>query len=578
MSPPLRTRPALGSALRLVLVLAVAPTLASGCASTRHASCPAPIGDIVRDDCDAFRVQYETLGVTVGANVLGVAGASAGFQKTATQAPTELIQVMAHQAAALCADYNACRLTTPDYLARRAALDQKYAAAAGIAAELRGPGLSEADRGRLLDRLLTALGAGPGGPTPSRPGAPATPGPIESKSAPKSYPPRRWLESRMSPPRPPPVRPGFPLLLHSDEPITLQHLVPDWNRPTGAGSGRPVATGLRSASPPGAAFGLAPARDGYQPKLHAELYGAVDPDDVLIVDFAGLEVRCPTKKDTGGRPDYVAITCAGPKEAPQIGAGGRAVVRYQRGATGETAELGGFHYRVVQRRGDEGTREGVHVYGVDLDPLLDTGWILMRPEPYALPADVEVPYLQVFLRLRKHVRATMRCAVGGEVVTEAIPNTGYGGGGQVASYQDKPRYERLQLTPKDLARKDELRLSPSTVRSLERGQNVNLSRGVEGGPHVEWWRYAFPLPWWVEAARPLPEGRARLGSTRGEHVCTVSVDGQPVREARFTVGADGRFVAGPEQSGAPGSLSDERWRIPVRRLANEVETTWEGGR
>jgi len=519
------------TALRRLLV---ASLWAMGCASTGPFTCPPPIGDIVREDCERYRVRYDTVSAKVSAQVEG-AQTSLALKREAIREPSELMQVMAHRATALCEDFNACRMSVPEYRQHRDEIDHTFTVVSSLSGQLQNQSLTPDDKQRIISKIMDALGQ-PKTAAPPPAAAPASAPREEGRITPAERPRKRffsdhvWYGARYLPPHPPPVKEGFPRLLAGGrKPMSFNYYIPDYFKEKGE-------------------------RDGWVPTFHVDLFGAVEPDDQVIVTLGDLEMKCLVRADTKGAAEHVAIPCAAGEKKKQTRSGGEAVVHYRRAATGETATLGRLPFRMLERAADEGARPGMHVYGLDLDWMLDAAWLEWAPEPRELPPDFDRPIVRTTLKLRKFEKATLRCQVGGQVVTGAVEASGERGTGQEDMYQDLPRW------------RDE----------MHEGHKVSV--GVEH-PFIEWWTYAFPLPFVIpRAGAPVPEGLGLLSDHPGAWKCRIQIGGEPVREVRFSIGRDGAPVPHTRQQGRAGDIDWPWWRVEVLRLPNSVEVQPPKGR
>ena len=185
------------------------------CASSTEYTCPDPVGQIIRDDCEAYKTKYETLKVELGAS-LGPLGATIAAGEQSLRDPSELLQVLALRTFTLCRDFNACRVMPLEYRQRREQTDCIFTAVTAIQSQLK-ESLDAASKARLVKELTRVLaGETCGGPTaPKSSGAPARPKPrrrvrVYSPSTP-------WFGARLLPPQP-------------AEPKGLPRLVPGFTR------------------------------------------------------------------------------------------------------------------------------------------------------------------------------------------------------------------------------------------------------------------------------------------------------------------------------------------------------------
>ncbi len=502
------------SRVRLVWLFAGFAIL-SGCASSREYRCPDPIGTIVRDECENFATRYESAKVALQAGI-GPAQVGATFSEDALRSPTELIQVMSQRMVALCHDFNACRLTPADYLARREEMDRTMTAITALGEQLKRPDLPPAEREQMLAKLFDMLGAPPPRRTAPAAGTTTVSTPPEPEKPRKIaiYSDEPWFDSRLRPPVAPPVKEGFPRLVSPWGHGTLDHIwVPK-----------------SSDQPHDMKLG------GFQVRPHLTLWGKLEADDRIELRFEdGFMARCPVKRNTDG---VAGVYCPLPKERPWTGRTFAYRVAYYRAATDDWAEIGRAQWAVAP--------SAEKSWAVDYDEHLDQGWLYFFPEPPALPAQFEQPRLYVTLRLRKHHKATARCSVGGEPVTPAMQSER--GSGQTGTLQDRPRYREV---------------SPHSSQAVAE-------------PFLEWWHYVFALPFVVvRAGAAVPEGLAVWPPKTGEWVCRVSVEGTPVRELHFTVKPDGSLEPAPGQRGQAGDLVHPWWKVDTRVLPNSVEANRE---
>lgn len=506
---------------RFVVVATLALGLAA-CAGSRQYQCPQPIGTIVREDCEVYRTRYEAtrVGLAAGISEFKLEGS---VEQQALRDPSELIQVMGARLVALCHDFNACRITPREYAERRDEIDHTMTAIAAISEQLKQPGLQPKERRSLLERLMGLL-APPPSPGGTRP--PAR-GPQPGTSSGSSQPPvekqRRffsssepWMGTRFLPPQPPSPQ-GFPRLLPAWGVRTLDHVwVP-----------RSPTTPQRKKI------------GGWMLRTGIYLAGNLEADDRVEISLAdGRRYGCPVRRHLpqGGR-----VSCRSPQDIFLTGSSFSAEVYYQRAASGRQELLGRVERQV--RKSHSGG------YCVDYDERLGQGWLYFLPEPRYLPAEFERPYLRVTLRLRTYRKATARCFVGTESITGALRTSR--GSGQTGTCQDRPRWRQV---------------------------DEHTSRPVPH-PFIRWQHYEFGLPYVVprQPGRKPPAGLSTWPPRSGEWRCRVTVEGQPVRELRFTIDANGRPRPGPHQQGRPGDLAGPWWQVETRILPNQVEDLPAGG-
>ncbi len=182
----------------------------AGCATYSTYTCPDPIGNIVRQDCDDYKVRYESLQASLSVSIGSVSvGGSLGHEQV--RDPSELIQMMMHQTLALCHDYNACRVRNEEFSRRREQMDRTFTAVMAIVDQLKSRSLSESERKVLLGELVSILKPHESIHSENRHGTNAEQG-HKSKSKWKSNPFRRvdgfWLQSKhLAPGGPAPGKP-----------------------------------------------------------------------------------------------------------------------------------------------------------------------------------------------------------------------------------------------------------------------------------------------------------------------------------------------------------------------------------
>lgn len=488
-----------------VVLLAAA---CGACATTGAYRCPEPIGEIIRDDCDAYQTRYEAARVKLGAGI-GPAKVEGEFTKQALHDPSELIQVMGARMVALCHDFNACRLTPQDYQRRREEIDKSMTAIMALGEQLRRTDLKDDERRLLLEKLMRMVGEPParvadGGQKP--PARDDKPQEKERKRFFSSSNP--WFGSTMLPPQPPPAAEGFPRLVRWGR-GTLDHVwVP------------------RSADKP-----HHKKIGGYAPRVRVVLWGHLEADDRLEIRFQGKKkFRCPVRKNGDG---VFSIGCKPPKGFALNDESFSYQVAYHRAMADEWKVLGRVERQVARWE---------QAYRLDHAGDVEEGWVSFLPEPRGLPADFERPHLHVTLQLRGYEKATARCFVGDQAVTPALKTSR--GTGQTGSIQDRPRYRQVK---------------PGHSRAVKH-------------PFLEWWHYEFPLPFVVPRARgEPPEGLALWPPKTGDWRCRVMVEGAPVRELLFRVGDDGKLAPIEGQRAEPGDLVHPWWRVETTVLPNKVE-------
>jgi len=126
------------SASALALTLAFA-TIGPACSTTPAPSnggyqeyqCPAPIGQIVREDCSQAALRYE--GVDISGRVgVGQVSASAAYKDQAIRQANDLIAVLKEQRVSLCHDFNTCKLTIDQYRTDKQRVESSFTAVVAL--------------------------------------------------------------------------------------------------------------------------------------------------------------------------------------------------------------------------------------------------------------------------------------------------------------------------------------------------------------------------------------------------------------------------------------------------------------
>jgi len=272
---------------------------------------------------------------------------------------------------------------------------------------------------------------------------------------------------------------------------------------------------------------------GYRPTARLALRGTFSSDDMITVDWGGETSDCTIGR---GRNNLAAATCKAPETLTLTGASFTIKVSLRRGADGRTVPLGTRRVPVLARRVED-TKNDSHRYGINHDPEADRGLLVFRPVGRSLPPDAERPHLHVVLRARGSIsNETARCWVDGKPVTRAVE----GRQGHVGQFQDRPRRRRVKP-----------------------GHSVGVK-----DPFIHWRNVDFALPFVVKRdGAPRLEKGEKLWPLPGRWRCVVTVDGEPVRELRFTVRSDGRLEPHPRQTERPRAA----WLLQTRVLKNPVE-------
>ncbi len=505
-----------------VLLALISSSSWTGCAGSDQYVCPDPIGTIVRDDCDAYKVKYDSMRVNLAAG-FSKFKVETSFTDDAIRDPSELIQVMAARMTALCRDFNACHMTPEEYSRRRDELDRTSTAIVALGEQLATPGLSPEQRRKVLDRLLAILAPSPP-VTEKRKQANHGYADKEKNKKPKT--PKRWVTSSdlwfgsvMLPPQAPPVAKGFP------------RLVAGWRY-------QDISNGCRRPD----------GRECYNPYPRAKLWGPHEPDDMVVFVFSdGTKTRCPVRKSGDG---VFSVRCKTPKKVFLSSTGYSFAVEYIRAEDDKRQRLGEIQVDVVMADIKDYTKPVRH-FGVNHDREMSEGWLFFLPEKRQLPTDFENPYLYATMRYRKaagHMmfpKGVMRCWVDGKAITSALKTTT--GSGETGWFQDKERY--VDVSPHEsVASKD---------------------------PIVVWKHYVFELPYYVRRnSEPLHEGAQPWPPRAGHWTCKIKVQGEYVRELEFDVDDKGRPKPLPDQEGKPGDLVFPWWHIKAKILPNNVEGKW----
>ncbi len=342
------------------LLVLVGPGAGAGCATYSSYRCPEPVGEIVRQDCEDYRVRYESLQTSLQVSLGSVTvGGSVGRENL--RDPSELVQVMMHQMLALCHDYNACRVPNAEFSRRRERMDRTFTAVMALAEQLRAPDLERDERRRLLDRLWAALGAPAAGGQEDggRAAAEAEKTGKKPKEQERRNPFRRpnsfWLNSAYLPPRPQPPD-GVP--------------APIW-----------VQVGQSRNQPP--------------KWVLVYLWGPVAEDDALaLVAPNGQRLRC---KLSNKRDQPLAKADCKPKKGEAVPPLAGLETRFTVGKRGETVTLG----------------------GPDLAALVnsDAVWLAFQPLPIdAYEVRWEQPHLMLITEVAERLPVTARCRRDGQPV------------------------------------------------------------------------------------------------------------------------------------------------------------------
>ena len=194
---------------RLLLPALCAVPLLSGCATYSAYKCPDPIGEIVRQDCDDYRIRYESLKakLTIQIGALKIGG---GVEEKKLRDPSELVQVMMHQMLTLCHDYNACRVSNDEYRRRREEADRTFTGVMALLEQLKTPDLDSQARKDLFDELFALLRGRPPEPKTAKPKKPRE---LKITDGAFRHPWSYWYQSKFTPPKPPVPAKGVPFIM-----------------------------------------------------------------------------------------------------------------------------------------------------------------------------------------------------------------------------------------------------------------------------------------------------------------------------------------------------------------------------
>jgi hypothetical protein len=376
----------------------------AGCGASREYTCPEPIGLIVRDDCQVYRTRYESLKVELAASV-GPFGGKVVAGQQQLRDPSELLQVFGQRLHALCRDFNACRVPSGEYRARREAADRVLTTVSVVQEQLKGD-LDPQSRAKLVETLVQALAEDHAPPRPARAGS----APVAATGSGYYSGWLPWYGAKLLPPQPA-TPSGFPRLTWVSVRIET--------------SWRKVDEHTRRP-------------DGYRPTVELALDGRVEADDTVAVDWGGR--RDEASALSRSRNGLVIHHAAAPEDIGLKGASFTASVTYRRGSDGKTALIGRRTYPVLSSQEQEYGSTSIH-YGLDHDPDAQQGCVVFRPIGDALPPDFDRPHLFVVLKFRKYQEATARCWVDGRPVGEALSSSR--ATGQEATFQDRPRHRQI---------------------------------------------------------------------------------------------------------------------------------------
>ncbi|MBW2735138.1 MAG: hypothetical protein JRH20_22375 [Deltaproteobacteria bacterium] len=465
--------------------------------------CPKPIGKIIRDDCEVYRTRFDTLKAELSAS-LGPVSSSVKLGKESLRDPSQLMQILAHRTHALCRDFNACRVSPLQYRERRERTDHIFTAVGALSAQLKTD-LPKEEKAKLVAKLLSLLTAPAPSTTGTRPPAQAQSVKRRSGSPYMSWLP--WYGTKRLPPQPK-ARGKGPQVAHAK--FSVRHVFR---------SGQGVV--------------------GYGVGVTFLVRGRLASDDQLTMDYGAKRVDCRLSRSSRGVNGLVSVRCKTPKKEALTTPTLRVTLLHATEDDDKAKPIGTRVFRALSRISNP--RNGSRTFAEDHDPAAHQLRLRFRPLARLLPPDFERPSLLAVLKMRDYRRKsiTARCWVDGKPATGAIATYGRHTG-QVGQYQDKDRY-----------------------RSMGPGRSVAVKH-----PFITWRRYDFPLPFYV---RHQGEGSAPKGTKEwpkaGKWRCVVSIEGEPVREARFVVKANGLLKPHARQGRQPSA----DWWLETKVMRSKLE-------
>ncbi len=476
-----------------------------GACATNEYVCPKPIGKIIRDDCEVYRTRFETLKAELSASV-GPVSASVKLGKEKLRDPSQLIQVLAHRTYALCRDFNACRVGPQDYRERRERTERIFTAVGAISAQLKHE-LPDGEKAKLVAKLASLL------EEDRSPRARRLRG---RAGAVRSARPRwafyrswlPWFNTKMLPPQPPALLAKGPTVAHVT--YSIGHVFR---------SRRGVV--------------------GYSLRARFLLRGKLAPDDLLTMGYGGKSVDCKLSRSRYGVNGMVSVSCPTDRNDPITAAVLPVTLNYAPEGEGKPQPIGRHVLKVLSRVSNP--KNGSRIFAEDHDDKARRVKLVFRPAGNRLPPAYEQPSLYAVLKMRDTRRKTLtaRCWVNGKLATSAIRAYGRRSG-HVGQFQDRQRYR--QVSP---------------------GRSVRVRR-----PFVMWRRYDFPLPFHLaHEGRGTPPANTKPWPKPGSWRCVISLDGEPVREARFVVKDSGRLEPSALQTQHP----EAGWLLDTKVIPSKKE-------
>ncbi len=308
----------------------------TACATYSTYTCPDPIGEIVRQDCDDYKVRYESLQASLSVSIGSVSvGGSLGHEQL--RDPSELIQMMMHQTLALCHDYNACRVKNEEFSRRREEMDRTFTAVMAILDQLKARNLSDSERRVLLGELVAIL------KPPSRT-QPETRTPKDTKTAEK--PKSKWKSNPFRKP-------------------SLYWLNSSHNAPGGPAEGEPPKLVWVNASSSDKKL-----TSGFSAYLWGKL--AAD-DDVKAVGADGFSHLCKVSIKRDQPLSYVSCSPARGKKMPRLDA---LRMKYTSGVDAKDYDLGAV--APMLKAADNKVWLAYQADPIDRDPVVrERPWLIM---------------------------------------------------------------------------------------------------------------------------------------------------------------------------------------------------------
>jgi hypothetical protein len=473
------------------------------CASAEYV-CPKPIGKIIRDDCEVYRTRFETLKAELSASI-GPVGAAIKVGKESLRDPSQLIQVLSHRTYALCRDFNACRVSPKEYRERRERADRIFTAVGAISSQLKA-GLQAPQKAKLVAKLIHLLGEDR---SPRHAGRVQGRPDVRRRAPPSGIRYSSWLPWYGTKRLPPQPAAKGPVMGHAK--FSLGHV-----------------------------FRSGQGAVGYSLSGRFLVRGKLSADDLLTMSYGGKSVDCKIYPGSRSGNGMAAVSCRTPRKEPITAMSLAVTLRYAARGEGKPKPIGRATVRVMSRVSNP--KNGSRNFGINHDERARNVQLIFRPVGGYLPPSYEQPSLLAVLKVRQFRRRrtyTARCWVDGKLATSAIAAYGRHSG-HVGQFQDRDRYRRV---------------AP--------GRSVSVKH-----PFVYWRRYDFPLPFYVEhKGGGSPPKDAKPWPRAGKWRCVISLDGDAVREVRFTVKSNGRLEPAPKHKQRPAA----GWFLNTKVIATKHE-------